>query len=42
MLTRLRRIVGGFDRSFTGDALTDAELHQLIALLAKLLAGIRN
>jgi DNA-binding MarR family transcriptional regulator len=42
MLSRLRRLVGGFDRSFTGDALTDAELNQLIALLAKLLAGIRD
>jgi DNA-binding MarR family transcriptional regulator len=42
MLARLRKLVGGFDRSFSGDALTEAELNQLIALLAKLLAGIRS
>jgi DNA-binding MarR family transcriptional regulator len=40
MLDRLRKLVGGFDRSFAGDALTDAELGQLIGLLAKLHAGI--
>jgi hypothetical protein len=39
MLARLRKLVGGFDRSFSGDALTDTELEQLIALLAKLHAG---
>lgn len=42
MLTRLRKLVGGFDRSFSGDALTDAELEQLITLLAKLHAGISD
>jgi DNA-binding MarR family transcriptional regulator len=40
MLDRLDKLVGGFDRSFAGDALTDAELAQLIALLAKLHAGV--
>ncbi|MDB5460005.1 MAG: MarR family transcriptional regulator [Caulobacteraceae bacterium] len=40
MLDKLRKLVGGFDRSFAGDALTDAELGQLIGLLAKLHAGI--
>ncbi len=40
MLDRLRKLVGGFDRSFAGDALTDEELAQLIGLLAKLHAGI--
>jgi DNA-binding MarR family transcriptional regulator len=40
MLQRLRKLVGGFDRSFAGDALTDEELGQLIGLLAKLLAGV--
>jgi DNA-binding MarR family transcriptional regulator len=42
MLARLRKLVGGFDRSFTGNALSDAELDQLIALLAKLHAGIAD
>ena len=42
MLARLRKLVGGFDRSFSADALTDAEMNQLIRLLAKLLAGIRD
>lgn len=40
MLQRLRKIVGSFDRSFAGDALTDAEMKQLVALLMKLHAGI--
>ncbi len=40
MLERLRKVVGGFDRSFAGDALTDTEMSRLIALLAKLLAGV--
>lgn len=39
MLSRLREVVGWFDRSFSGDSLTDAELEQLIGLLAKLHAG---
>ena len=42
MLQRLRKLVGGFDRSFVGDALTDAEMQQLVALLMKLLAGVRE
>ena len=42
MLARLRKLVGGFDRSFSADALTDPEMNQLIRLLAKLLAGIRD
>jgi DNA-binding MarR family transcriptional regulator len=40
MLLRLRKLVGGFDRDFAGDALSDAEMKQLITLLAKLHAGI--
>jgi DNA-binding MarR family transcriptional regulator len=40
MLQRLRKLVGGFDRSFAGDALTDAEMKHLLTLLAKLLAGV--
>lgn len=40
MLDKLRKLVGGFDRSFAGDALTDAELSRLVSLLAKLLAGL--
>jgi DNA-binding MarR family transcriptional regulator len=40
MLSKLRGVVGVFDREFTGGALTDAELEQLIALLAKLVARI--
>ncbi len=39
LLTRLREVVGWFDRSFSGDSLTDAELEQLVGLLAKLHAG---
>ena len=42
MLQRLRKLVGGFDRSFVGDTLTDAEMKQLVALLMKLLAGVRE
>ncbi len=40
MLLRLRKLVGVFDREFAGDALTDAEMKQLIHLLAKLHAGV--
>ena len=40
MLGKLRKLVGVFDRDFIDGALSDAELDQLIALLAKLLAGI--
>jgi DNA-binding MarR family transcriptional regulator len=40
MLSKLRGLVGVFDRDFSGGALTDAELDQLIKLLAKLVAGI--
>jgi DNA-binding MarR family transcriptional regulator len=40
MLLRLRKLVGGFDRDFAGDALSDAEMKQLITLLAKLQAGV--
>lgn len=39
-LDRLREVVGWFDRSFAGEALSDAELHQLIGLLAKLYSGL--
>lgn len=39
MLQRLRRVVAWFDRSFSGDSLTDRELKHLIRLLAKLHAG---
>jgi DNA-binding MarR family transcriptional regulator len=39
LLERLQEVTGWFDRSFTGDALSDEELHQLIGLLAKLYAG---
>lgn len=42
MLGRLRKLVDGFDRSFSGNALTDSELEQLIGLLAKLHAGIHD
>jgi DNA-binding MarR family transcriptional regulator len=40
MLGKLRKLVGGFDRDFSGNALSDEELKQLIMLLAKLLAGL--
>jgi DNA-binding MarR family transcriptional regulator len=39
MLQRLGKFVSGFDRSFSGTSLTDDELKQLIALLAKLHAA---
>jgi DNA-binding MarR family transcriptional regulator len=42
MLGRLRKMVDGFDRSFSGNALTDSELEQLIALLAKLHSGLHD
>ncbi len=38
MLGRLREFVATFDRSFSGDALTDEELKLLVGLLARLLA----
>ena len=40
MLQRLRKLVDGFDRDFAGDALSDAEIRQLITLLAKLHARV--
>lgn len=40
MLGKLRKLVGVFDRDFSGNALSDEELKQLIMLLAKLLAGL--
>ncbi|MDB5455604.1 MAG: MarR family transcriptional regulator [Caulobacter sp.] len=40
MLKHLRKLVDDFDRQFTGEALTDAELAQLIGLLSKLLAVV--
>lgn len=39
LLEHLHEVVGWFDRSFAGDALTDGEMHLLIGLLAKLYAG---
>jgi DNA-binding MarR family transcriptional regulator len=42
MLGRVRKLVDGFDRSFSGNALTDSELAQLITLLAKLYAGLHD
>ena len=40
LLERLKGVVAGFDRNFSRNSLTDAELEQLIALLAKLYAGL--
>jgi DNA-binding MarR family transcriptional regulator len=42
MLARLRKLVGGFDRSFSANALDDSELDQLVGLLAKLYAGLHD
>jgi DNA-binding MarR family transcriptional regulator len=42
LLGRLRKLVDGFDGSFSGNALTDPELEQLIGLLAKLHAGLHD
>ena len=42
MLGRLREFVAMFDRSFSGGALTDEELKQLVSLLAKLLAATQS
>jgi len=42
MLGRLREFVATFDRSFSGHALTDEELEQLVSLLAKLLAATQS
>jgi len=41
MLKRLHKFVDGFDRSFSGESLTDKELGQLIGLLAKLHSGAK-